>query len=64
MSPARDLSPPEHEHSAVIDLAASWLLSEPDRRGQAIVPELKCRFGLTTLEAIEAIRAADRRRAR
>lgn len=50
-----------HESSASIDAGADWLLSE-DRTGQAIVPELRQRFGLTTLEAIEAIREANKRR--
>lgn len=51
-----------HEATASIEAAAQWLLSEPDRTGQAIVPEIKQRFGLTTLEAVEAIREANRRR--
>lgn len=50
-----------HESSASIDAGADWLLSE-DRTGQAIVPELRQRFGLTTPEAIEAIREANKRR--
>lgn len=52
-----------HEHSASIDAAADWLLSESDRTGQAILPEIKQRFGLTSLEAVEAIREANKRRA-
>lgn len=44
-----------HESTAAIEAAAGWLIFEPDTRGRAIVPELKCRFGLTTAEACEAI---------
>lgn len=44
-----------HESTVAIEAATAWLLAEPDVRGRAIVPELKCRFGLTTLEACEAI---------
>lgn len=51
-----------HESTASIDAAADWLLSESDRTGQAILPEIKQRFGLTNLEAVEAIREANRRR--
>jgi len=52
----------DHESSASIDAAADWLLSEPDRTGQAILPEMRQRFGLTSPEAIEAIREANKRR--
>ncbi len=58
---APTLTPPEHTATAAIDAAADWLLSA-DRTGQAIVPELRQRFGLTSLEACEAIREANRRR--
>lgn len=62
---ALPLTPGEHEHSAAICEAARWLAAIKDPTGRAIVPELKTRFGLTVLEAIEAIRAANeiRRRA-
>jgi hypothetical protein len=60
---APDLTPPEHEHSAAIDAAVTWLLSEPDTTGRPIIPEMKTRFGLTSLEACEACREASRRRA-
>lgn len=33
-----------HESSASIDAAADWLLSETDRTGQAILPEIKQRL--------------------
>lgn len=44
-----------HESSIAIEAAAAWLLAEPDIRGRAVVPELKCRFGLTTAEACQAL---------
>lgn len=48
-----------------IDAAAIWLTETPrDKRGGPAVPELKRRFGLTAVEAIEAIRAANDIRAR
>lgn len=59
-----DLTPAEHEHSAALDAAAAWLLAEPDTRGRAIVPEMRQRFGLTSMEAIEAIRLANLARQR
>lgn len=65
MTPGLSLTPGEHEHSAAIDEAARWLAAIADPSGMAIVPELKTRFGLTALEACEAIRHANeiRRRA-
>lgn len=47
-----------HEASAAVDEAGQWLARQGDMTGRAIVPELKTRFGLTALEAIEAIRAS------
>ena len=41
-----------------IELAARWLPDQPDHRGRALVPELRERFGITTAEAIEALRRA------
>lgn len=59
------MTPPEHEHTEAVTLAARWLAGEPDTAGRAIVPELRQRFGLTTVEACAAIRQAqDIRRAR
>ncbi|RWI85955.1 MAG: hypothetical protein E5X33_00155 [Mesorhizobium sp.] len=52
-----DLTPPEHQHSAVIQQAVQWLLDTPrhERQGAA-VPLLKARFGLSTGEAVAAVR--------
>lgn len=60
-----NLTPPEHEHSAAIDAAAEWLTLHPrDKINMPIVPALRERFGLSVLEAIAAIRAANLRHAR
>ncbi|TPI54750.1 hypothetical protein FJ417_24685 [Mesorhizobium sp. B3-1-7] len=60
-----DLTPPEHEHSAAIDLAVEWLSQNPrDRIGQPIVPLLRERFGLSAVEACEVCREANLRMAR
>lgn len=48
-----------HEHSAAVDEAAAWLASlPPHERPRPIVPALRQRFGLTALEACQAIREA------
>ncbi|RWI42907.1 MAG: hypothetical protein EOQ93_31665 [Mesorhizobium sp.] len=53
------------KHNAAIDLAGAWLSqTSRDRINRPIVPTLKAQFGLTTLEAIAAIRDANQRRAR
>lgn len=55
-------TPPEHAHSAAVEQAAQWLadLREPPH---PVVPALKERFGLTSLQATEAIAWAGRMRA-
>lgn len=59
------LTPPEHERSAAIDEAASWLAQTPrERIGRPIVPTLRERFGLTVSEACAALREANLRLAR
>ncbi|PBB86627.1 hypothetical protein [Mesorhizobium sp. WSM3876] len=60
-----DLTPPEHEHSAVIEHAVQWLLDTPrhERHGAA-VPLLKQRFGLSTGDAVSAVREFNLRMAR
>lgn len=60
-----NLPPPEHQHSAAIDEAARWLaMSSPSERSGPIIPELRQRFGLTSLQATEACREAALIRAR
>ncbi|MER8844038.1 MULTISPECIES: hypothetical protein [Mesorhizobium] len=49
-----DLQPDE-----AVRAAAEFLASPRERSGQACVPELRTRYGLTTPEAIEAIRLAN-----
>lgn len=48
-----------HEHSAAITLAAEWLATVPQsERPKPIVPALRERFGLSAVEACQAIREA------
>lgn len=57
---ATPLTPPEHEYSAAIDEAAAWLAARPPHHHpRPIVPELRKLFGLTAVEACEAIRQAN-----
>jgi hypothetical protein len=46
------------EPNETIRMAAEWLAGESPHVGRAIVPEIKQRFGLTALDAIEVIRRA------
>lgn len=52
-----DLHPDES-----VTAAAKWLAANPVRNS-ALLPEMRTRFGITTLEAIEAIRIANTIRA-
>ncbi|MEO3385107.1 hypothetical protein [Mesorhizobium sp. CAU 1741] len=55
----------DHEHSAAVDEAAAWLSQTPPQAiGKPVIPALRQRFGLTPLEACEAVREANLRRAR
>lgn len=53
-----------HESSEAIGLAARWIVDQGDLRGRAIVPEVRTRFGLTTLEACASCSEAAVLRAR
>ncbi|MHC2488153.1 hypothetical protein CN068_06895 [Sinorhizobium meliloti] len=53
------LTPPEHEHSEAVTLAAQWL-ADQNPRPRPIVPALKQRFGLTCLQACEAAAMSER----
>ncbi|TCN25886.1 hypothetical protein EV184_118110 [Sinorhizobium americanum] len=55
------LTPPEHQHSAVVECAAMWL-SEQNPTPRPIIPELRRRFDLSAIEAIEAAALAQRYR--
>ncbi|TJV42388.1 MAG: hypothetical protein E5Y02_14735 [Mesorhizobium sp.] len=39
-----------------VDLAASWLATGSADRTKALVPQLQERFGLTALQAVQAMR--------
>ncbi|QND50819.1 hypothetical protein HB779_02130 [Phyllobacterium sp. 628] len=59
-----DLTPPEHEHSAIVEQAARWYAVTPRDINQPVVPLLRERFGLSPLQACEAIKMAQLIRAR
>lgn len=50
------------EPDVAVQAAAEWLVKGRDPTGMAIVPEMKVRFGLTALQACEAIRTAQQLR--
>ncbi|TGR22397.1 MULTISPECIES: hypothetical protein [unclassified Mesorhizobium] len=55
----------DHQNTAAIELAGEWLSkTSRDRISRPIVPTLKERFGLSSEEAIAAIREANLRRQR
>lgn len=47
----------DHEHNEAVIVAAQWLADQREAPRLA-VPELRARFGLTALEACEAIAKA------
>ena len=54
------LTPPEHEHSALIDEAAAWLATRsPQERQRPAVVELRERYGLSAVEACQAMRQSN-----
>ncbi|ESZ68095.1 hypothetical protein X727_23065 [Mesorhizobium sp. L103C119B0] len=59
-----DLSPPEHEHSAIVDHAIEWYAANYQTIERPIVPALRQRFGLTSHQAVVCIREVTLRRAR
>lgn len=55
----------DHEHSEIIGQAATWLATTPKQtRPRSAIVEIKQRFGLSAIEAIQAIREADLIKAR
>ncbi|MEW6630311.1 MAG: hypothetical protein AB1440_05535 [Pseudomonadota bacterium] len=55
----------DHETNEAIAHAGEWLsTTSRERIGRPIIPTLKEKFGLSTQEAIEAVREAQVRRAR
>ncbi|ESX03352.1 hypothetical protein X769_18255 [Mesorhizobium sp. LSJC268A00] len=61
---AADLTPAEHETSAIVDEAAAWYFSNFRTCERPIVPALRQRFGMTSHQAICAIRQVTLMRAR
>lgn len=57
-----DLTPPEHQHSDAVLLAATWLSSEKSVPNP-IITAIRGRFGLSVLEACEAAALSSRYRA-
>lgn len=54
---ALDLTAGEHQHSAAVEEAAGFLAATPPReRPVPLVPALREMFGLSAIEACEAIR--------
>ncbi|WP_412063752.1 hypothetical protein [Rhizobium sp. SYY.PMSO] len=49
----------DHEHNESVTLAAQWLADQREAPARA-VPELRQRFGLSAVEACEAIATANR----
>lgn len=54
----------DHQHSEVIREAAKWLMFGNRDRSKTPIPELKERFGLSALQACEAIAESHLIRAR
>ncbi len=52
-------TPPEHEHSAIVEQAAMWL-ADQNPTPKPIIPALRQRFNLSSLEAIEAAAMAEK----
>ncbi|SDP46035.1 hypothetical protein SAMN05428967_2220 [Phyllobacterium sp. YR620] len=59
-----DLTPPEHEHSDIVDEAARWYATTPRDFNTPGVVLLRERFGLTALQACEALKMANLIKAR
>lgn len=56
-------TPTAHKHASAVDLAVQWLIATPGQdRPRPVVPFLRQRFGLTPLQAIDAIRLAEAKR--
>ncbi|CAN7241018.1 hypothetical protein [Mesorhizobium sp. LjNodule214] len=61
---ALDLSPPEPEHSAIVDEAIEFYFANYGQIERPIIPALKRRFPLTTHQAVIVVRETTLRRAR
>lgn len=56
------LTPPEHQHSAVVEQAAMWLADQHEEP-KPIIVALRERFDLTALQACEAAALSQKFRA-
>jgi hypothetical protein len=52
----------DRDPDAATEAAAKYIMDDSDRDGRALIPDIRCRFGLTTLQAIEACRIAQKLR--
>lgn len=52
------LTPPEHEHSEAVVMAARWYATQPRDPNRSGVVILREHFNLTPLEACEALKLA------
>lgn len=60
-----DLTPPEHESAALVEVAVQWLVDTPrHERPGPVIPLLRTRFGLSPSQAVEVIREYNLRVAR
>jgi len=55
-----ELSPPEHETSEAVSVAARWYGEHRDECPRPIVPALRSMFGLSAKQACEALAEASR----
>ncbi|MER8846793.1 hypothetical protein [Mesorhizobium australicum] len=60
---APDLTPPEHQHSAIVEQAIEFYVANYGAVERPIVPALQGRFGLTAHQAVIVIRQTTLRRA-
>jgi len=49
----------DHDPNEAVREAALYLAGPRERTGEATIPDLRSRFGISTMEAIEAIRLAN-----
>lgn len=52
----------DHHHSAAVEVAGGWLAEQVPGSVKPTIPVLRVRFGLTTMEAVEAVKLAQKQR--
>jgi len=52
------LTPPEHMHSAQIELAGQWIAENRNTAPRPLYPSIREMFGLNTFEVLQAYSAA------